>query len=110
MNKYKGKKYTIKMFYNLLKSLVQIEMRNDKTGKVIKRIGSKTNLKEISIKVIDKCLIVGIEIVKKVVEKVKKWLDGLGEVKKVNVDEYSDVLSGFRMDIEESNYYNILGS
>lgn len=61
MYKHKGKRYNIKMFYKLLKSLVGLEITNEETGKIIKRVGSKTNLKKVSIKVIDKCSIQGIK-------------------------------------------------
>ena len=50
---HKNKKYTIKMFYTFLKSIVNIEMR-DKNGNLIKRVGSKTDYREISIKIIGK--------------------------------------------------------
>ena len=46
--------YTIKMFYKLLRSLVNIEMF-DKEGKEIKRVGSKTSLKDICLKVVGFC-------------------------------------------------------
>ena len=108
MNKHKKKKYTIKMFYELLRSLVQIEMINDKTGKIIKRVGSKTNLKNISIKITHKCFIKGVEVVKKAVKAVKKWLDGLGEVEKIASDKYSEGLSAFEVGVNEGNYYTIL--
>ena len=61
MYKHKGKRYNIKLFYKLLKSLVGLEITNEETGKIIKRVGSKTNLKKVSIKVIDKCSIQGIK-------------------------------------------------
>ena len=96
------------MFYELLRSLVQIEMINDKTGKIIKRVGSKTNLKNISIKITHKCFIMGVEVVKKVVKVVKKWLDVFTENKKVDSDGYSKCLSAFEMGVNEGNYYTIL--
>ncbi len=109
MYKHKGKKYTIKMFYNLLRSLVKLEMVNDKTGKLIKRVGSKTDLKNISIKVINRCAIIGVKIVKEAVKKVQKWLDGFKEVRKGQRDCFSEVLSGFDVDIKGGNYYTIFG-
>ena len=96
------------MFYKLLKSLVQIEMINDKTGKIIKRIGSKTNLKDISIRVTNKCLIIGVKVVKKVVAKVKKWLDSFKEIQKFDNNVYSEGSSDFKMGFNKGNYYNIL--
>ena len=41
------------MFYTFLKSIVNIEMR-DKNGNPIKRVGSKTDYREISIKIVGK--------------------------------------------------------
>ena len=38
----------------------------------------------------------------------KKWLDGLGEIKKVASDGYSEDLSAFEMGVNGGNYYTIL--
>ena len=103
---YKNKKYTIQMFYKLLKSLVQLEMINDETGKIIKRVGSKTNLKKISIKVVAQCLIKGIKIIKKVVTKVKIWLDSFKDIKTPAIDDYSDISSSFRSEIRGVCFIN----
>ncbi len=95
------------MFYNLLRSLVKLEMINDKTSKIIKRVGSKTDLKNISIKVINRCAIIGVKIVKKALKYVQKWLDGFKEVKKGQRDCFTEVLSGFDVDIKGNYYYTI---
>ena len=97
------------MFYNLLRSLVQLEMVNDKTGKVIKRVGSKTDLREISIKVINRCAVIGVKVVKEVVKKVQKWLDSFRDARNPIKDLNIRVLIGLKMDIKGGNYYNILG-
>ena len=103
LNKHKKKKYSIKMFYKLLRSLVQIEMINDKTGRPIKRVGSKTDLKNISIRIINRCFIVGVEVVKNAVKKAKKWLDGLGDSKKVDGYDYNKSLSAYEMEVNLGN-------
>jgi len=108
MNKNRGKKYTIQMFYRLLRSLVQLEMINDETGKIIKRVGSTTNLKRISIKVVSKCSIIGIKIIKKVIKKVKIWLDTFKDIKIPNIDGYNDISSNLIDKIKGVNCFSIL--
>ena len=68
-------------------------MLNDKTGKIIKRVGSKIDLKEISIKVINRCAIIGVKVVK--------------EVRKGVINRNIGVFSGWRVDIKGGNYYTI---
>ena len=109
MYKHKGKRYNIKMFYNLLRSLVKLEMVNDKTGKIIKRVGSKTDLKEISIRVINRCAVIGVKVVKEVVKHVQKWMDGFEEVGKGVIDRNISVLSDFGVNIKGDNYNTIWG-
>ena len=73
------------------------------------RVGSKTELKNISIKVINRCAIIGVKVVKEVVKQAQKWMDGFEEVKNPKRDLNIGVLSGFEMDIKGGNYYTILG-
>ena len=109
MYKHKGKRYNIKMFYNLLRSLVKLEMVNDKTGKIIKRVGSKTDLKNILIKVINRCAVIGVKVVKEVVKQAQKWLDSFEEVRKGVIDRNISVLSDLGVNIKGDNYNTILG-
>ena len=106
--KSRNKKYTIQMFYKLLKSLVQLEIINDETGKIIKRVGSKTNLKKISIKVIAKCCIIGIKIIKKVIKEVKIWLDSFKDVKIPAIDDYNYNISYLNEEIKGVNSFSFL--
>ncbi len=55
-------KYTIEKFYKLLRSLVNIQMFN-KDGKEIKRVGSKTPLKDICLKVVGFCGFKGVRVI-----------------------------------------------
>ena len=70
MYKRRGKRYNIGMFYKLLRGIAKIEIRDDKTGKIMQRLSSKTDLKHISIRVVDKCSIAGI----KVTTLIEDWL------------------------------------
>ena len=111
MHKRTGKRYNIELFYKLLRSLVKIEIRDDKTGKILKRV-SKDKLKSISIKVISNCAISGIKIINKVVKEVvevlnetKKWLDSSKEKGLSTIDGCVDSLNNLRAKISESSSY-----
>ena len=115
IHKKRGKKYTIYMFYKLLRDLVKIEIIDDKSGKVLQRVGSKTNLKEVSIRVVDSCSIKGIKVVnemmkkaKKIKEKSKKWLDKMTRVVNYNGDRDLGILVDLSVQINKDSSYNIL--
>lgn len=91
MHNHKGKRYNIKLFYKLLKSLVELEITNDETGKIIKRVGSKTNIKKVSIKVVNKCSIQGIKRHLKSKKVAGQFLDDKTPI----IDGYSDISSSF---------------
>ncbi len=122
MYKGRGEKYSIEKFLKLLRSLVQIEIINDETGKVIQRIGSKTDIKKVSIRVIGRCAIKGIQItkiinsikkeikkdIKKVVKVVQNWLDSFRRVKRAIKAQNMGVSINLTVEIRDGNYYNIL--
>ncbi|SFV63474.1 hypothetical protein MNB_SV-9-1302 [hydrothermal vent metagenome] len=114
MNKKTGKRYNIELFYKLLRSLVKIEIRDDDTGKILKRV-SKDKLKSISIKVISNCAISGIKIINKVVKEVvevlnetKKWLDSLTDEQISIMNGYIAILKTLGAEIKSSSSYSHL--
>ncbi|SFV64300.1 hypothetical protein MNB_SV-9-1583 [hydrothermal vent metagenome] len=111
MHKRTGKRYNIELFYKLLRSLVKIEIRDDETGKILKRV-SKDKLKSISIKVISNCAIIGIKIINKVVKEVvevlnetKTWLDSSKEKGISTIDGCVYSLNNLRAKLSESSSY-----
>jgi hypothetical protein len=66
-NKKFGKKYSIDMFFDLMRNNVVIEVV-DRDNKEVKRIGTKTLLRDLYIRVIGECSVKGVEEVKEGVE------------------------------------------
>ncbi|SFV59486.1 hypothetical protein MNB_SV-9-1244 [hydrothermal vent metagenome] len=92
------------MFYKLLRSLVKIEIRDDDTGKILKRV-SKDKLKSISIKVISNCAIIGIKIINKVVKETKIYLDSIKEKQISIMNDCVDSLKDLIVKYKHSNSY-----
>lgn len=59
-NKKFGKKYTMNMFLDLLRSCVVVEMVNS-DNKIVQRIGAKTDINDLSIRVTGECPISGVK-------------------------------------------------
>ncbi len=111
LHKYRGERYSIDKFLKLIRGLVQVEMIDDKTGKTIQRVGSKTDLKNISIRVVGRCAIKGIKIIKKVkklIKEIKKWLDSFIDFKKPPKPRDIEILKRLEVEIKNGNYYNIM--
>ena len=54
-NKKKGEKYSVDLFYKMLRNLVEIEVVNENTKEIVERVGSTISYKEVSIKVVGIC-------------------------------------------------------